>query len=87
MPVTSVAVHRAGHLLGFLLAGVTGALFVAGSDYAWLGLGVTGLALLAGALVDLEIGARARAVMAASGVACALFGLAPWLDLFGSHLG
>lgn len=87
MRVDPRVLHRAGNLLLVLLAGVTVTLFVCGSSYFWLGLGLTGLTLLAGALVDLEPGPRARVVMAAGGLACALLGLGPWLDLLGSHLG
>lgn len=49
-------------------------------------LGIAGLSLLAGAYVDLDVGARTRAVMAAAGITFTLLGLLPWLDLGRSFL-
>ena len=85
MNVNPLVLHRAGTLMVLLLIGLTAILFIAGSDYSWLGMGATGLALLAWALVDLEFGSRRRAVMAALGVAFSLFGLLPWFDLLSAH--
>lgn len=81
-----IALHRAFNrtFLGF--AALTLLLFIVGTDHAWLSLALTGATLLAGALVDLEVRSKARAVMAAFGLALALFGLTPWLDLIGSHV-
>ena len=62
MNVNPLVLHRVGTLMVLLLIGLTAILFIAGSDYSWLGMGAAGLALLAWALVDLEFGSRRRAV-------------------------
>lgn len=47
MNVNPLVLHRVGTLMVLLLIGLTAILFIAGSDYSWLGMGATGLALLA----------------------------------------
>lgn len=81
-----IALHRFFNRTLLLLAVLTVVLFIAGARYAWLALALTGIVLLAGALVDLEVRSKARAVMAAFGLAFVLFGLMPWFDVVGSHV-
>lgn len=81
-----IALHRAFNRTFLCLAAITVLLFAVGTDHAWLSLALTGGSLLAGALVDLEVRSKARAVMAAFGLTLALFGLAPWMDLVGNHV-
>ena len=86
MPVKPWAPRRVGALVFLLIAAITIVLMLVGSPSFWLMLGIAGLSLLAGAYVDLDVGARTRAVMAAAGITFTLLGLLPWLDLGRSFL-